>query len=107
MSNGVARGIVHRAAVNKALIVVLVLMVVAFGVYWLMRAQSEPKLTINPAGAPAEFLLKCEACGKSVRMTLEETDKIPEQEGYAECPNCKKFKGVISRKGGGSVLGGG
>ncbi|MCG3125602.1 MAG: hypothetical protein CHACPFDD_00427 [Phycisphaerae bacterium] len=94
----------RRAKLSVGLLVVLAILVLASAAYWLLDAQSAPKLAINPAAAPAEFTLKCEACGKVAKLTLEETDKIPEREGYAECPSCKKFKGVIARSGGGSVL---
>lgn len=86
-------GCSRRAAVNKGLLVVLGLVVVGCGVYW-MFGRSEESVV-----GPAMATIYCKQCGPQ-QMPPKDVAKLDfDGSGKLKCPKCGKFSASFSESG--------
>lgn len=83
----------RRAAVNRALIVVLCVVAVVAAGFWscrFMRAREEA-----PAGELTEYQLWCPACKESFTLPADDAKTRAREGDVFECPKCKKISALL------------
>lgn len=96
----------RRAAVNKGLIITLVVVIIAASGFWIWHfATSEKTVGYDPASDKREFALVCSSCKQRSTVTALELKNMPRSEDGTqfECPKCKKITGSVQRPGGTSL----
>lgn len=77
-----------RGAINKTLLVVLGVIVVAGAAFWVHRWRSNDEVV---GVAKSEFTLYCASCNE-VKVSAKELKKLPWESGPKyRCPKCGKF----------------
>jgi hypothetical protein len=95
-------GALRRAAVNKGLIVALVVMVIAASGYWIWHVATADKVAqYDPNADTTPVTLLCTECKTKSQVTRGELYKLPRSEDRAffECPKCKKTTAAYQRSG--------
>lgn len=98
-------GAARRAAVNKGLLIVLLVMVVAAAGFWFWKYSSEPKLSTAPRSdrPPAMYKLACELEGGCHAVTEHSRADLKaisqDEDGHYRCPKCGKFTAMVYRPG--------
>ncbi len=80
----------RRGAVNKGLLAILGMAIVAAGVYWYVHLKSS-RTQADPIAPNALVSMYCTNCQAPMSITAKEFDALPMQSGRRQCPKCKQF----------------
>jgi ribosomal protein S27E len=86
----------QKAAVSKGLIVTLVVLVVAAGVFWGVKSRSKSS-ALKEATSARSFTVTCSECGVLHNIVpASDVAKMNDeaQNGKLKCPKCGKFTAV-------------
>lgn len=94
------RRTLRRAAVNKWLVITLVVCAVASGTYWIFfRPGPPPVVALDTSGQDDTIQqVACSKCGK-MKLKQSELSALPfdADKGKFQCPKCKQFTAGLSR----------
>ncbi|MCG3125604.1 MAG: hypothetical protein CHACPFDD_00429 [Phycisphaerae bacterium] len=95
-----ARRIVRRGAVNPKLVVVLVIVVLLAGGYWIYQFSSSPKVELKQNAEARAFIIACEnakTCGYRETVTEHQLNALKTEMGMYFCPKCQKYTAYKER----------
>lgn len=98
----------RRGQVGKGMIIILVVLVIVSGGFWLMRSGGDSGIKIDPNAPELMFTMKCEneKCNFSEEQPYSKVRdlKRDEESGLFPCPKCGKPTLARYRKSGGDVV---
>ena len=95
----------RRAEISKGLLITFVIAVVAVAVFWTIKAATKETVKAKPGASPIMYVVTCDKCGASTRVTATELKELPYSEDNSlKCPKCGEFAAHYNREGSPSVL---